>query len=944
MMRAVTRARRRLRTGSGRIVSKTTAALLAFAAASAAGALSCGTAPVKWDSGIKPLNFDLWDVHCPSGLRVIFERAPGTQTAAIAAVVGAGATEDPPGREGLAHLVEHLTFRSHAPDEPALWPRLWALGASFNASTDFETTNYHELFPATRLADAVATEGRRLADPLAGVDEAVFAVERDVVRNELRERNETHAFGAAWAGAFRAAFPEGHPFHRDLAGSHESISAFTLADARAYVRAHYRPDNITMVIVGDMELAQVEGFVRAVLPPALYGDPAHARPVPPPPEPPATTPEPPGDRTFHREQAPVATPELWIAWPLPGGNEREAKIAEMWSLLTNGNFHWGRFKNDDIARVDFVRYPGVQASLFICRVVLTKGDHPEDVFREVVKELPWIGGDEVYLDERVRMMKLFLLREIAFDAESPVTRGEERADYAYRTGGASAYGPTIAQVQSITGDQTREFAERYLSADRARAVLIEPLADDAQPPRPIPAAQDLATLTGQQPLPPETWQDLARVRHLAGLRRATLDNGLEVVAVPRPGASVVTAELAFHVDRATTLTGIDDAAEEGWEIRFEESPGDFGIQLYPSFGPELVTFTSRAGAGNLPRALDMISFAARSLSIDWPSDKFREVHAPLRRREEAQPEERGRRAVWHALFGDHPFGHVATVDEIAAQKSGQIDSWLDDVIRPDNGVLVVVGDISAEEAVAAARDALSRLGGKKAGPIAPPPAVEPPAGGLALAALGGQGVIVTHRPGSSQAELDLRCLLPSADARRDIAYDVLADVVGSWLMDELRHRYGSTYGVHVSASTMRGGTAYMSIHANIDNGRLPVALRELRGFWRHFAAEGVPEDEVRRARETVMIDRLVAWESSRNVTGALVRRWNQGWPLETIDQVPDEIASIAPADVDAALRACAGNLVLGITGDEGVIRAALAAPESVPMPAPAPAPAASPTP
>jgi zinc protease len=921
--------------------------LLAFAAASATGALSCGTTPLKWDSGIKPFKFDLWDVHCPSGLRVIFERAPGTQTAAIAAVVGAGAVQDPPGREGLAHLIEHLSFRSHAPDEPALTPRLWALGAIDNAETTFETTTYHELFPATRLADAVATEGRRLADPLAGVEESTFSVERDVVRNELRERNETHSFGAAFAGAFRAAFPEGHPFHRDVGGTHESLSALTLADARAYVRAHYRPDNITMVIVGDMDLSQVEGFVRAVLPPALYGDPTQVRPVPPPTAPPETPPEPPADRTVHRERAPVPSPELWIAWPLPGGFGRELRIAQMWSWLTGVNFFYGRFKNDDIGGVDFVTAPGVQASVFICRVQLTKGDHPEEVYREVVKELPWIGGDEVYLDERVRQMKLGLLREIAFHAENPVSRGEERAAYAYRTGRASAYGPMTEEVQSITGDQAREFAERYLSADRARAVLVEPLADDAQPPRPIPAAQDMAARSGHQPLPAETWADLSRVKHLAGLRRVKLDNGLEVVAVPRPGASVVTAQLAFHVDRTTTLTGLDSAADESNRLRLEESPGDYGIAFGTDFGDELATFTVRAGAANLPRALEMLSFGARSLYVDWPNDKFREVRAPLLRRIEGQPQTRGARAVWRAMFGDDPLGHVATVDEIAAHSSGEIESWLDTVIRPANGVVVIVGDLSADEAVAAARDALSKLGGKQ-GPVAAPSAVEPPGGGLALAALDGdRGAIVTHRPGASQAEIELRCLLPAADMRRDIAYDVLADVINGWLTDDLRHRYGSTYGVQTSASTLRGGTAYLRIHANIDNGRLPVALRELRGFWRRFVSEGVPPDAVHNARDSLMVNRLINLESSRTVAGELVRSWNQGWPLESIDEVPDQIASVTPAELDAAVRTCASNLVFGITGDEGVIRAALASPESVVRQAPAPAPApaaASPAP
>ena len=67
---------------------------------------------------------------------------------------------------------------------------------------------------------------------------------------------------------------------------------------------------------------------------------------------------------------------------------------------------------------------------------------------------------------------------------------------------------------------------------------------------------------------------------------------------------------------------------------------------------------------------------------------------------------------------------------------------------------------------------------------------------------------------------------------------------------------------------------------------------------------------------------------------ALVWRWNAGWPLESIDEIPAEIASVTPADLDAAVRTCAGNLVVGITGDEGVIRAALASPESVPSAAP----------
>ncbi|HTA17951.1 MAG TPA: hypothetical protein VK989_01580, partial [Polyangia bacterium] len=68
------------------------------AALLAAGVASCASQPFRGDSGIKAFSFDLWDVHCPSGLRVIFERAPGANTVAVTEVVGAGSVEDPTGR------------------------------------------------------------------------------------------------------------------------------------------------------------------------------------------------------------------------------------------------------------------------------------------------------------------------------------------------------------------------------------------------------------------------------------------------------------------------------------------------------------------------------------------------------------------------------------------------------------------------------------------------------------------------------------------------------------------------------------------------------------------------------------------------------------------------------------------------------------------------------
>src|SRR5260221_13427725 len=89
--------------------------------------VSCAGVPQRGDTGMRAFGFDLWDVHCPSGLRVVVERAPGSRVAGGSTVVRTGSSDDPPGHEGLAHPVAHLTFRAHPEGQDTPTHRLGAL-------------------------------------------------------------------------------------------------------------------------------------------------------------------------------------------------------------------------------------------------------------------------------------------------------------------------------------------------------------------------------------------------------------------------------------------------------------------------------------------------------------------------------------------------------------------------------------------------------------------------------------------------------------------------------------------------------------------------------------------------------------------------------------------------------------------------------------------------
>ena len=161
------------------------------------------------------------------------------------------------------------------------------------------------------------------------------------MRNELRERNETDSRGLGFHGVERVVFPASHPYARPIIGTHESLSGLTLADARAFVTDHYRPAEMTMVVIGDLDLTHAEDLLRHSLPAALYGDPAHAQPVaapgtrmPPALAPPAPPPEP---ASLPRLPAEVTTRELWIGWTTPGGFGPERFIGEMWAGVVRQN-------------------------------------------------------------------------------------------------------------------------------------------------------------------------------------------------------------------------------------------------------------------------------------------------------------------------------------------------------------------------------------------------------------------------------------------------------------------------------------------------------------------------------------------------------------------------------------------------------------------------------
>jgi zinc protease len=219
----------------------------------------------------------------PNGLYVVFHRESSAASVNVHVRYDVGAKDDPDGRAGLAHLYEHLMFlgsRHTGEKDYGQW--IEGVGGGSNATTSPDTTDYFESLPPSQLPLALWLESDRMAYPLAKVDDAALSKEREVVKNEWRERYENVAYGQVDLLARQAVFAGGHPYSHPPIGYIEELDRVTIDDAKQFARSYYRPNNATLVVAGAFDPKVARELVTkyfATIPPGPPRKPDVAPPV-----------------------------------------------------------------------------------------------------------------------------------------------------------------------------------------------------------------------------------------------------------------------------------------------------------------------------------------------------------------------------------------------------------------------------------------------------------------------------------------------------------------------------------------------------------------------------------------------------------------------------------------------------------------------------------------
>jgi len=216
-----------------------------------------------------------------NGLTVILHEDHTQPLVAVNVSVNVGSRDEPPKRTGFAHLFEHLMFMGTERVPEKMFDEWMEIeGAWNNASTGEDRTTYYAVGPSHTLPLLLWLEADRLSVLGEQIDQDKLDAQRLVVRNERRQEVENKPYGKVRLRLPELLFPEGHPYHHPVIGSHADLEAATVADVRGFFLTWYVPQNLSLVVAGDFDPATTRPLIERYFGGIKPGQPLPARRTP----------------------------------------------------------------------------------------------------------------------------------------------------------------------------------------------------------------------------------------------------------------------------------------------------------------------------------------------------------------------------------------------------------------------------------------------------------------------------------------------------------------------------------------------------------------------------------------------------------------------------------------------------------------------------------------
>jgi zinc protease len=904
------------------------------AAPSAAAALQAGELVVP------PLGFQ--ERTLPNGLKVYTARDTSTSNVTVQVWYKVGAKDDPEGRSGFAHLFEHLMFKATRNMPQETFDRLTEdVGGSNNASTFLDLTNYYETVPAAHLERMLFAESERMGSLV--VDEASFASERDVVKEEFRLRVLSTPYGRFQRLHSQAFIFPDSPYRRPGIGSIADLEAATIDDVLRFHETFYRPDNAYLIVAGNFDQAQLDRWIDGYF--SGIENPDRPLPVNNVPESFGTARE----ATFYGPNVPL--PMVQIAWPtVPYAHPDRAALDVLDGILSTGEssrlYQSLVYRQRIATSATSASNQQQQVGTLSATAIMSQGHAPDEGLAALRTEIARLRDEPVTAAELAEA-KTELIAGALRNLETVDGRAFQLGYTLIMTGDPTAADRDVANIQAVTVEDVQRVARTYLRDDRAIAMRYLQ-ADEQNPETParteFTAPFTLATLApagervtllpeGERRPLPEPGAAVEPATPAVAERR--LSNGMRILIARKPGLPLVSARLSFEAGSS------DDPSGKAGVASFTAALLDQGTATRSA--PEIATEVERlgatvgAGAGSdftnvfasspsnvFPQTLALMADVVRNPAFAAEElDRAKTLALNGLRVQLSQPGPVAGLAAARAVYGDAPYAvpGSGTPGTIPGLTRDDVVGFHQARYRPSQATLVFSGDITPDAAYALAEQAF----GDWREPAGAAMAAGDPAGAPVA-----PRVIVIDQPGAGQAAV-VTALRGIARTDEDyfpmlVGNALLGGGFSARLNQEIRIKRGLSYGAGSNLG-VRQDEGILLANAQTRNDAAPQVAELMLAEISRLSDTTATEADLAPRKATLIGAFGRQLETVDELGGLVANLALYGLPMSNLATYADDVNGVTPAAIQAAaaehLPASGASVV--IVGDASVFIEALRA-------------------
>jgi zinc protease len=787
---------------------------------------------------LPPIKYEEYKLK--NGLRVIMHQDKSTPIVAVNVWYHVGSKNETAGRTGFAHLFEHMMFQGSKNYNNDYFKPLDAVGANVNGSTNPDRTNYYEVLPSNYLELALYLEADRMGNLLEAMTQEKLDNQRDVVKNERRQRYDNAPYGTAGEKIAALIYPKNHPYNWTTIGSLDDLTAASQDDVKAFFRQYYVPNNASLVIAGDFDPRQAKRWVEKYFGTVKKGS-NITRPNPPMPK---------LDGVIRKEfEDSVQLPRLYLTWhTVRQGDKDEYALDILASILSNGR--GSRLQSKMVFDKQLVQdvsasHPTREiAGVFQITATARPQKTLNEIEQEINIEIERIKKEPPTADEVARAFSRLEASSI-FGLQTVQNKADQLNSNATFFGKPDVFQQQLDEYRKVTPADVQRVANAYLNANHL-VMSIVPRKEKATSQQ--GTAANTPTSASKKK---EEKQDYSRNLPKAGpdpkfslpaVEKQKLSNGLEVWLVRQPELPIVSMNMVFKsggtVEPAEktglasfTSSLLNSGTKNRSAIDISNQLADLGASLGSGSGWDSASVSMQTLTKNLDKALDIYSDVI--LNATFPDKEFEN----FRRRTLVGLQQRKDNANAIAsiaysslLYGkNHPYGRSMGGDETSVKslKQSDIENFYETYYRPNNAVLIVAGDTNMNTLKPKLEKAFANW----------KPANIPTTNFPEIKAFERPGIYLIDKPGAAQSVIMIGQVGVPRDNPDYYALQVMNSILGGGgsarLFMNLREDKGYTYGAYSGFAYRRGAgpfTASAGVQTAVTKESVIEFMKEINGI------------------------------------------------------------------------------------------------------------------